>query len=138
MKTHIPKIFFLFFYTLIFNLLTTSITNAATINVSSVNALQNAINGANAGDVIILANGTYLNSTLSISKSNIIVKAATPGGVYWNSDVSPANPANSGVNRITISGSYVTFSGFQFTSGDIGMGFIVQVTGSYNILTQLN
>jgi hypothetical protein len=111
---------------------------AATINVSSAAALQTAINNANAEDVIILANGTYINSTLSISKSNITVRAATPGGVFWNSDVSPANPANSGVDRIIISGDYITFSGFQFTSGDIGMGIIVQVTGDHNVLTQLN
>lgn len=127
---------FRFFSMLIFFVLGTA--SAATINVSSASALQTAINNANAGDIIILANGTYLNSTLSISTSNITVKAATPGGVFWNSDSSPANPANSGVDRITISGDFITFSGFQFTAGDIGTGIIVQVTGDHNVLTQLN
>ena len=89
--------------------------------------LQTAINNASAGDVLVLANGTYLNNTLSISKSNITVKAATLGGVFLN-----------GSNAITISGSYVTFSGFQFTSGDIGIDtvifcLIVLIVSSKNI-----
>ena len=57
---------------------------AATSNVSSVPALQTAINNATSGDVIILANGTYLNNTLNIGKNNITVKSATPGGVFFN------------------------------------------------------
>ena len=58
--------------------------NGATINVSSVSALQTAINNAAAGDVIVLANGTYLNNTITIGTSDITVKAATPGGVFLN------------------------------------------------------
>jgi hypothetical protein len=100
---------------------------ASTINVSSVPALQTAINNATAGDVIILADGTYLNNTLNIGKSNITVKAATPGGVFLN-----------GTNDININGNYITFSGFQFTSGDIGSSIVIEVYGSHNQLTQLN
>jgi hypothetical protein len=100
---------------------------AATINVISVTALQTAINNSNAGDVIILANGTYLNSTLNIGKSNIIVKSASPGGVFLN-----------GTNDININGNYITFSGFQFTSGDIGASIVIEVYGNHNVLTQLN
>lgn len=113
---------------------------AGTINVSSITALQNAINNASSGDIIILANGTYLNGTLTINKNNITVKAATPGGVYWNSDVTatPRTSLNSLPNRINISGDYVIFSGFQFTSGDIGSGFLVEVSGDHNVLSQLN
>jgi tRNA U34 5-carboxymethylaminomethyl modifying enzyme MnmG/GidA len=37
--------------------------------VSSVPAIQTAINNATSGDVIILANGTYLNNTLNIGKN---------------------------------------------------------------------
>jgi hypothetical protein len=101
--------------------------NAATINVSSIAALQTACNNSVSGDVIILADGTYLDVTLNINKSNITVKSQTPGGVYLN-----------GADDININGNYVTFSGFQFTSGDIGTGTIVDVTGSYNVVTQLN
>jgi hypothetical protein len=100
---------------------------AATINVGSVSALQTAINNSNAGDVIILANGTYLNNTLNIGKSNITVKAATPGGVFLN-----------GTNDININGNFITFSGFQFTSGDIGGSILIEVFGNNNTLTQLN
>jgi len=99
---------------------------ATEIHVSSVAALQAAINSASAGDVIVLDNGTYLNNTLSIVTSNITVKAATPGGVYLN-----------GTNAITISGSHVTFIGFQFTSGSID-GIAIVVSGDYDVLTQLN
>lgn len=100
---------------------------AATINVNSISALQSAINNATSGDVIILADGTYINATLNIGKSNITVKAAIPGGVFLN-----------GTNDININGNYVTFSGFQFTSGDIGSNIVIEVNGNHNVLTQLN
>lgn len=106
------------------NIVTTTNT---TTTVGSVAALQTAINNAGSGDVVVLTNGVYINNTLSISKSNITVKAATSGGVFLN-----------GTNAISISGSNVVFSGFQFTSGDIGAGTVIEVTGSYNVVTQLN
>ncbi len=99
---------------------------ATTITVSSIAALQSAINGAAAGDVLVLADGTYLNNTLTIGTSNITVRAETPGGVRLN-----------GTNVIKITGSYVTFSGFQFTSGSIS-GVVIDVRGSHDLLTQLN
>jgi hypothetical protein len=99
---------------------------ARQVNVSSIAALQNAINNSVANDTINLADGTYMNNTISIAKNNIVVRAATPGGVYLN-----------GTNAITISGNYVTFSGFQFTSGSI-TGIVITVDGSHITLTQLN
>ena len=133
----------IFFLSLIFfiNSIVSLEVCATTVNVSSVNQLQNAVNASVAGDIIILANGTYLNGVLNIGKSNIIIKAATPGGVYWDSDVNLANlrtTTNSLPNRINITGNYVTLSGFQFTSGDIGAGFLIEVSGNYNVLTHLN
>ena len=109
------------------NLFTLVESNAADRNVSSVPALQTAINSSNAGDVIILANGIYLNNTLNIGKNNITVKSATPGGVFLN-----------GTNDININGNSITFSGFQFTSGDIGTSILIEVNGNNNVLTQLN
>jgi hypothetical protein len=100
--------------------------DAAIINVSSIPALQSAINSAAPGDVIVLADNIYLNNTINISTSNITVRAATPGGVILN-----------GSNSITISGNNVSFSGFQFTSGSIS-GMVITVTGNYVLLTQLN
>ena len=99
---------------------------AATMNVSSISALQTAINSAAAGDTIVLADGTYLNSTINLTTNNIVVRAATSGGVFLNDS-----------NAISITGNYVTFSGFQFTSGTI-TGNAVTVSGNNNTLTQLN
>jgi poly(beta-D-mannuronate) lyase len=89
--------------------------------------LQSAINIASSGDIIILANGTYLNSTLAISTSHVTVKAETPGGVYLN-----------GTQSIDITGDNIIFSGFQFTSGDIGANVLITIFGNYNIVTQCN
>jgi hypothetical protein len=102
--------------------------NGASNYVTSISALQTRINNSSAGDLIVLANGTYSNNTISVSKSGITVRAATPGGVFLN-----------GTDDITISGSRVTFSGFQFTSsGSNTSGIPIDVTGSQNLLTQLN
>ncbi len=99
----------------------------STINVSSISALQTAINNSNSGDTIILANGTYLNNVINCNKNNITIKAASPGGVFLN-----------GTNEIYISGNYNTFSGFQFTSGNIGTNYLIIVSGSHTLLSQLN
>jgi hypothetical protein len=99
---------------------------ATEIHVSSIIGLKTALLTASAGDVIVLDDGTYLNSTLAIATSNITIKAATPGGVYLN-----------GATSINISGSNVVFSGFQFTSGSID-GIVIVVSGNHNTLTQLN
>ena len=56
---------------------------AATVNVSSLSALQTAINNASAGDTIVLANGVYTTSSdITISKQgtsaqHIVIKAAS-------------------------------------------------------------
>lgn len=116
-------------FLLLLNLMVMQTLKATIINVSSVTALQTKINASStvAGDIIVLANGTYLNSTLNVSKSNITVMAATPGGVFLN-----------GTNDITISGNYITFTGFQFTSGDIGSNSILKISGDHNKIAQLN
>jgi hypothetical protein len=101
-------------------------TNAVTITVNSVITLQTAINNANTGDTLMLSNGTYLNNTLTIGKSNVVIKAQTNGGVYLN-----------GTNTISITSNNVVFSGFQFTSGTIA-GNVILVSGNNNTLSQLN
>ncbi len=100
---------------------------AATINVNSIPTLQTAINNASNGDIIILANGTYLNNTINVSTSNITVQAATNGGVFLN-----------GTNDINITGNFITFTGFQFTSGNIGTANLLEIFGSNNTVSQLN
>jgi len=99
----------------------------STIIVSSIPALQTAINNAVAGDILVLADGTYLNSVLNVGKSNINIRAASLGGVFLN-----------GTNDINITGNNITFSGFQFTSGDIGLSYLIEISGSNNSLTHLN
>ena len=116
-----------FNYLLLLNLVFILNLGAATINVSSISALQNACNNSNSGDIIILANGIYNNVTLNVNNSNITIKAQTLGSVFLN-----------GNNDINISGNYVNFSGFQFTSGDIGTNYLIEVNGNYNKLTHLN
>jgi len=111
----------------LFNLLGLVATNAATINVNSISALQNACNNSSSGDIIILANGTYTNVTLDINNSNISVLAQTPGDVFLNV-----------YGDINIFGNNITFSGFQFTQGDIGAAYLIEVYGSRNKLTHLN
>jgi len=99
----------------------------STVNVSSVTQLQTAINNSSSGDIIILANGTYSNNTITISKNNITIKPQTMGGVFLN-----------GTNSITLNGNYITFTGFQITSGDIGGSNIISVNGNHNVLSHLN
>lgn len=65
---------------------------ARTISVRSIAALQAAINSATAGDEIVVADGTYVNNNINVSTSGIVLRAATPGGVFLN-----------GTNAITIS-----------------------------------
>jgi hypothetical protein len=104
----------------------TSIADCTTINVSSIPQMQTAINNSTQGDIIVLADGTYLNNTINLGASYITVRSATPGGVFLN-----------GTNSINIDGNHNTFSGFQFTSGAIS-GIVIIVSGSNNILSQLN
>ena len=107
-------------------ILTTQVI-ARSITVNSVANLQTAINNASIGDTINLANGTYSNNVLNINTNAITIKAATPGGVFLN-----------GTYDININGHYINFSGFQFTSGDIGTAYLIEVYGSHNVLSQLN
>lgn len=102
------------------------ITPTSTTKITSIAALQTAINASSAGDILTLADGTYTNNTLTIGNSNITVKSTTPGGVFLN-----------GTNALTISANNITFTGFQFTSGTI-QGNAITVSGNYDTLSQLN
>jgi poly(beta-D-mannuronate) lyase len=92
---------------------------ATTYNVSSISDLQSKINGAVAGDTIIVANGTYTTSSPinvgcdGTSTARITIQAATVGGVTI-----------SGSDGFAFSGaSFVTVSGFKFKhSNSISLG----------------
>jgi len=107
-------------------LLNANLLFSNTLLVSTILALQSAINNASAGDTIALANGTYLNNTINIGTSNITIQPQTNGGVLLN-----------GTNAIIINGNNVSLIGFQFTSGTIANSAIT-VNGNNNTLTQLN
>ncbi len=122
-KTHHTRIVFIALICLI-----VTNTEAATINVSTLNALQTAVTNSTSGDIINLANGHYSNCNLTISKSNIIVQAATPGGVFLD-----------GTSIISISGNNNSFGGFQFTANVTASGTnTIAVNGNSNSITQLN
>ena len=103
-----------------------NLVHATIIKVNSFAAVQNATNTAKSGDTIVVANGTYLNNTLTINKSNLTIMPTTNGGVFLN-----------GTNAININGSYINFRGFQFITGTI-TGTAITVSGNNNTLTQLN
>jgi len=101
--------------------------NAQTTNVSSVSALQTAINSSSSGVTITLADGTYTNASITISKSGIAIKALNSGGVIFN-----------GNSKCTISGNSNIFSGFQYLIGNVNASNIIEGLGNYNTITQCN
>ncbi len=106
--------------------LTHNNVSAGVSTLNTIAALQSSINISKPGDTLMLANGTYNNSSLTISVNNITVMPVTSGAVFLN-----------GTNAITISGNNITFAGFQFTAGTI-TGNAITVSGNNNILSQLN
>jgi poly(beta-D-mannuronate) lyase len=93
-------------------LLQTACFSASTINVTSLPALQTAINNAVPGDIIILANGVYTASVdITINKQGtavqpITIEAQTIGGAEINgtAGISIVSPA-----------AYIIIKGFKFT-----------------------
>jgi len=85
---------------------------AATINVTSLSALQSAINSASPGDIIVLANGVYTASAdITIDKQGtaakpITITAQTTGGAEIN--------GTAGIN-IASPAAYIVIKGFKFT-----------------------
>jgi hypothetical protein len=89
-----------------------------TVNVSSVSAMQTAINNAIPGDHIVLANGSYtLSSSVAVSGENgtaanpIVIRAASVSGVTLG-----------GTGSFNVTGSSrIIIQGFRFT-GNTGSG----------------
>ena len=100
-----------------------SAASAASTRVTSISALQTAINQANPGDTITLANGSYsAGSTITVSRAGtssapITITPDTVGGATI-----------SGAGQFSFSGtaSYVTVRGFRFT----GTGTLRAALGS--------
>ncbi|WP_143773924.1 chondroitinase-B domain-containing protein [Niastella vici] len=85
---------------------------AATVTVTSLSALQTVINNAAAGDIIILANGTYTASAdINVSKQGtatapITIQAQTIGGAIIG--------GTNGFNIVSPA-KYIIIKGFKFT-----------------------
>lgn len=87
-------------------------TTTAQTTVTSLSALQSAINNASPGDVIILANGTYTASTdISITKQGT---AAQPITIKAQS-VAGAIITGTGGFNISSPARYIVVQGFKFT-----------------------
>jgi poly(beta-D-mannuronate) lyase len=101
---------------------------AVTTEVTSISSLNTAISSSSAGDIIVLADGTYLDATITISKNDITVRPKTLGGAYLN-----------GVVTIKIKSDNVIFEGFQFTSGvNSGIPLTVQSPAKGVIIRENN
>ncbi|MDT0595274.1 polysaccharide lyase 6 family protein [Glaciecola petra] len=87
----------------------TSIYNKPTnynVTAISIEHLKSEISSASAGDVIALANGTYVDVELDITKDGVIVVAETSGSVFIE-----------GSSTIELSGDDIIFEGFTFING---------------------
>ena len=104
-----------------------SSVQAKSFLVNSSSSFNTAQDKAAAGDTIVWQNGTYSDVSISVDINGIVVRAETAGSVTFN-----------GSSTSNITGNNITFSGFQFVGGDIGSGYIMTITGSNDILTQLN
>jgi poly(beta-D-mannuronate) lyase len=82
---------------------------AATTRVTSLSALQSAIDGAASGDTIVLASGSYSASTaIGVSRSNLTIAAETVGGATISGSASFA--VKSPASNVTIRGFRLTTS----------------------------
>lgn len=91
-----------------FNILFLAFFGTGNAQISSVEAIQNALDSATEGSIITIENGTYSNGDFSIEANGsfanrIIIKAETPGGVIFDNC------------RIKMGGSFITLSGVIFT-----------------------
>lgn len=94
--------------------------------VTSLTALQAAVDVAVPGDVIQVANGTYRDGSVRIRTSGITVEAQTAGGVTLT-----------GSQSFTVDGDDAVLRGFRFTAGS-NPGIVITVNGSRNTLTELS
>jgi len=110
---------FLLCSALTFSLASAAPVLSATTTVASISDLQTAINGANAGDTIILQNGTYsTSSAVTINRTGtqsapIVIEAQTTGGVTLT---------GSGAIVFTSPAAWCTVQGFVFNgSGSLSI-----------------
>lgn len=96
-------------------------------DVSSISEFNSAQDMASPGDSIVWQSGTYTHVRMEIEKDGLIVTAEPYGSVLF-----------SGVSRVVIEGSGVTFSGFQYVGGFIGNLDVVKIYGNDILITHVN
>jgi len=101
--------------------------NAAEFFVNSQSSFNNAQNQASEGDQIIWNDGTYSDIFMDITQDGLVISAETSGDVVFNGD-----------SRIQLSADNTVLDGFQFLNGNIGTEDVINVTGSTNLITQIN
>ena len=101
--------------------------NAAVIYVNSQQEFDNAHDSAAMNDSIIWRSGTYSDIYMNIENNNLLITAETLGSTIFT-----------GASRVDITGDNITFQGFQFLDGNIGTKDVINIRGSYNIITQIN
>ncbi len=93
--------------------------HAVDIPVSSASDIASALQTANAGDVLVMQNGTWTNQYIRFNGDDLTLRAETPGQVILN-----------GSSRLDISGDNLTVDGLHFDGGALSSGHVVRFTGS--------
>ncbi|MGN6342187.1 MAG: polysaccharide lyase 6 family protein [Ginsengibacter sp.] len=97
---------------LLFILFNVNLTLAKTITVSSIPELQSAIDGANAGDVILLTNGVYTTTAnITINKAGTALQPITIAA----QNTGMAEITGSGGFNLVSPAAYIIIKGFKFT-----------------------
>jgi poly(beta-D-mannuronate) lyase len=98
---------------------------ATDFNVSNANDISNAMNSAQPGDVLIMADGVWTNQDIDFAgdgnaSNPITLRPETEGGVTLNGD-----------SQLSISGSYLVVDGLNFEGGGTNsMSYLVEFRGS--------
>ncbi|MEO0588507.1 MAG: polysaccharide lyase 6 family protein, partial [Planctomycetota bacterium] len=97
---------------------------AATFNVSNASQIASAMNSAQPGDTIVMADGVWTNQRIDFAGigtagNPITLRPQTPGGVILNGD-----------SRLRISGDYLVVDGLHFQGGALAdSDHVVQFRG---------
>ena len=109
---------------LLLALCTPQLAAAAEFLVSSAAQVNTALQSAQPGDVLVMANGTWTNQHIQFAgrgtgRAPITLRAQTPGQVVLN-----------GNSRLNISGEWLVVDGLRFEGGALTGGRVVEFTGS--------
>lgn len=101
--------------------------HATVFRVSSVTEFNTAQSNAQVNDSIIWNSGTYTNVSMNITQDSLYVGANVWGETIFN-----------GSSKVDISSDYVTLEGFQYVGGNVSRSDIINISGSYAHIHQIN